>query len=332
MQFMAPELEQGGRLEVSETADVYSLGKVIFYMLSGGMTLPRERLSEQPYVTVFDQSSTRQRLLQILIGKMIAPPPNRMSTMADVLAELNKVAKWESGPLMSAAPEAMLRIEEIKRRALAAQQRQERENATRLARDATVDVVKSSVLSWCEDRLMAVSDLFGNGGGLASSVRRSDRAIDVQIPDHRLGPGIELWLESDAERFGYAHVLRLSFCTSFKITFTRNAGVAEIGVDVPESEHIGVAILPTYGRSFGRKNPPQWHYLTADGGIKQYEPPKPSLPQRPLMMSQSTRNPLPKPTKVMLATFSTAEWPNVTDTLEAMLAAAIDIFTKCATN
>jgi serine/threonine protein kinase len=32
--FMAPELEDGGQLDVSPAADVYSLGKVIYYMIS----------------------------------------------------------------------------------------------------------------------------------------------------------------------------------------------------------------------------------------------------------------------------------------------------------
>jgi serine/threonine protein kinase len=32
--FMAPELEDGGRLEVTFAADIYSLGKVIYYMLA----------------------------------------------------------------------------------------------------------------------------------------------------------------------------------------------------------------------------------------------------------------------------------------------------------
>jgi hypothetical protein len=46
---MAPELEGGGQLDLSPAADVYSLGKVIYYMLSGGTILPRERLHDPEY-------------------------------------------------------------------------------------------------------------------------------------------------------------------------------------------------------------------------------------------------------------------------------------------
>jgi serine/threonine protein kinase len=44
--FMAPELEGGGQLDVTVDADIYSLGKVIYYMLTGGVRLPRENLEE----------------------------------------------------------------------------------------------------------------------------------------------------------------------------------------------------------------------------------------------------------------------------------------------
>jgi serine/threonine protein kinase len=64
--FMAPELEDGSRLDVTPAADVYSLGKVIYYMLSGGMTLPRERLNEQQFRRIFDKGE-RYRLLELLL-------------------------------------------------------------------------------------------------------------------------------------------------------------------------------------------------------------------------------------------------------------------------
>jgi serine/threonine protein kinase len=44
--FMAPELEGGGQLDVTADTDIYSLGKVIYYMLTGGVRLPRENLEQ----------------------------------------------------------------------------------------------------------------------------------------------------------------------------------------------------------------------------------------------------------------------------------------------
>lgn len=54
--FMAPELEQGGQLDVRPSADIYSLGKVIFYMVSGGGILPRDRIHEEQFRKVFAKS------------------------------------------------------------------------------------------------------------------------------------------------------------------------------------------------------------------------------------------------------------------------------------
>lgn len=42
--YMAPELEDGRNLDVTAAADVYSLGKVIYFLLSGGDVFSREKL------------------------------------------------------------------------------------------------------------------------------------------------------------------------------------------------------------------------------------------------------------------------------------------------
>jgi serine/threonine protein kinase len=41
--YMAPELEGGRSLDVTPTADIYSLGKILPFMLSGGRIFSREK-------------------------------------------------------------------------------------------------------------------------------------------------------------------------------------------------------------------------------------------------------------------------------------------------
>lgn len=47
--YMAPELEDGRIEEISEKSDVYSLGKVLYWLLSGGRVFSREKHREQKW-------------------------------------------------------------------------------------------------------------------------------------------------------------------------------------------------------------------------------------------------------------------------------------------
>ena len=85
--FMAPELEGGGKLDVGPEADVYSLGKVIFFMLSGGTILPRERLNETPYREVLEGKGLG-RLKALLSGMIRRDPKTRIQTMTEVIEHL----------------------------------------------------------------------------------------------------------------------------------------------------------------------------------------------------------------------------------------------------
>lgn len=94
--FMAPELEGGGQLDVGPEADVYSLGKVIFYMLSGGTILPRERLNESPYREVLERDGLG-RLNSLLSGMIRRDPKTRIQTMAEVIEHLVSILAGMDG-------------------------------------------------------------------------------------------------------------------------------------------------------------------------------------------------------------------------------------------
>ena len=76
--FMAPEAEAGGPVDLKPSADVYSLGKVIFYMLSGGKVLPREWHRQPPWNEAFQGADPRLGPIGDLLDGMIALLPGRI--------------------------------------------------------------------------------------------------------------------------------------------------------------------------------------------------------------------------------------------------------------
>jgi hypothetical protein len=94
--FMAPELDHGGQLDVGPEADVYSLGKVIFFMLSGGTILPREQLHETPYREVLEGNGLG-RLTVLLSGMIRYDAATRIQTMAEVIEHLDSILRGMDG-------------------------------------------------------------------------------------------------------------------------------------------------------------------------------------------------------------------------------------------
>jgi serine/threonine protein kinase len=118
--FMAPELEQGGQLDVTPSADIYSLGKVLFYMLSGGVILPRERIHEEQFRKAFAKGE-RYGLMEVLLSGMICPQDRRIQSAEEVIKQLEKIEAWEKNArLLPIGDEARAGIEQIKRRSLEA--------------------------------------------------------------------------------------------------------------------------------------------------------------------------------------------------------------------
>jgi serine/threonine protein kinase len=89
--FMAPELEYGGQLKVTSDVDIYSLGKVIYYMITGGIRMPRERLHEDEYAAPF-AGGGRPLRLKILLSQMICEHRDRIKSMDEVIRRLDALA------------------------------------------------------------------------------------------------------------------------------------------------------------------------------------------------------------------------------------------------
>ena len=92
--FIAPELDESGVTQVTPAADVYSLGQMLFYMLSGGRRVARENIFDSRYSEFFTKGP-RHELFRLLLSKMIAPIATRYKDMTQVLTELAQIENWE---------------------------------------------------------------------------------------------------------------------------------------------------------------------------------------------------------------------------------------------
>jgi len=94
--FIAPEIEGGGVIEdVDASVDIYSLGKIIYYIFSGGKTFPRERMRENEYDIFSQESGGRLQKLGYVLDKMICERKKRINDMADVINEINLLQAWD---------------------------------------------------------------------------------------------------------------------------------------------------------------------------------------------------------------------------------------------
>jgi serine/threonine protein kinase len=248
--FMAPELEAGGRLEVTPAADIYSLGKLIYFMISGGTILPREELTDPRFAHLFDRGE-RYRRVQLLLTRMVCLLDRRLTTMADVVAQLKAIEAWESSaislPLDAAARDGISRLQGL---ALRNQQAAVEAAAARASRDQLIASVRQAFSTWAEVEFKK----------LAAHIATPQIAVSV-LP-LRLAPnepavaqlgarshyeliaGCELVLEiSDPAS---SHALQLLLC--IKRTFIVQVSRGNVPPPVPEVVIPELAVLSVYAR------------------------------------------------------------------------------------
>jgi len=101
--FIAPELEDGRVLEVSSKADTYSLGKLLYWLMSGGRVFSRERHRERDWdLKGYNHAAPSWwnniylEHVNRLLDFMIRPDPGERIVADNVLTELAKVTRWVS--------------------------------------------------------------------------------------------------------------------------------------------------------------------------------------------------------------------------------------------
>jgi serine/threonine protein kinase len=85
--YMAPELEDGLNIEVGAEADVYSLGKILYWLISGGDMFSRERHRISKYDLTRDRKDAAIFFIyDLLDGMIVADPEKRRFRNANDIA------------------------------------------------------------------------------------------------------------------------------------------------------------------------------------------------------------------------------------------------------
>lgn len=89
--YMAPELEHGRNLDVDARADIYSLGKILYWLLSGGVHLPRERFSDHAYRLRERNGEAAFDVFDAVFNRTLTPyPRERFKNVQRLLEEFDE--------------------------------------------------------------------------------------------------------------------------------------------------------------------------------------------------------------------------------------------------
>jgi serine/threonine protein kinase len=154
--FMAPELEGGGQLDITPAVDVYSLGKVMFYMLSGGTLLPREDIHLPQYARFF-AGGQRHVFLQTLLTRMVAPLQARITTMDEVRQQISRIAEWDRTAQVPFNPSTMSALNRLQQRIVSQGRENIRVQQVWEQTSQLIESLKQPFAEWLEGLLMGAA-------------------------------------------------------------------------------------------------------------------------------------------------------------------------------
>ena len=258
--FMAPELEDGGRLEVTPAADIYSLGKVIYYMLSGGVIVPRERVHEAQFSGLFDKGQ-RYRLIEILLHRMICPRDRRIQSATEVLKELSQIEDWERNALLlPMSGSALAAVEELKRRSLETGRIAAENREARAQEAQALGTLQQSVTGWLTAELEKIAATVASDT-ITCEVREAGlpngnfRVQTGQKSMYRALNGIELTFADHHDPANRKHALQFFLCEHIRqVVMIQSVPVQKPpSLVLPRDGEFG--IVPIYRQSLKHQNP-----------------------------------------------------------------------------
>jgi hypothetical protein len=167
--------------EVSPSVDVYSLGQVLFNLLSGGRVFLRENVHDARHDASFPPGE-QAKWLRVLLGQMVTVKEWRIEIMEDVGAELRRVSDWK---LMASAgsltQQALAELAALRRRV-----QQEARDDVGVDKDiADLNSIRSGVetgvTALIEDKFKEAADQVRQGGDFDAGLSSESLAKALRI-------------------------------------------------------------------------------------------------------------------------------------------------------
>jgi hypothetical protein len=168
--FIAPELEEGRGGDPTPAADIYSLGMVIFYMLTGGKRVVRENVFAEEHKGHFAKGH-RYGLLRLLLSRMISPFDRRYRELEWVIRELRQIDQWERNAVGVLLDEhAVAATQQLQGRVAGEIERQANFETVRNDEIRLLHSVAESVIDWLGGVLRVQRNAIGAGAVLEAGV------------------------------------------------------------------------------------------------------------------------------------------------------------------
>jgi serine/threonine protein kinase len=337
--FIAPELDEHGQLDAEPTADVYSLGKVIYYLFSGGVIVPRERLHEERYSAIF-KSGQRHQLFRRLLGEMICGYDERFKTMSDVLQGLQRIEEWEqtaqSRPLSASTLDSIHRLQneaEKKRQVL-----DESTTARGLEQDRLA-AVRQSFKDWASEALRPIAEAIAAPSLSAAVAPIDDLSMELNkiLLSHNsfyeAAACVQLAVAETGERHRTTHLLKLVL---YKKTIVKVVMVSGDGhtSQACTPRDFQLAFIPVYARQSAALGGKESRGFFSQGkmiGNVMY--PLPTLPGIPRDRQMSNRpftllgiNANFFSSATLHLEFNMSTWPPPLETLNEIVERAVETF------
>jgi serine/threonine protein kinase len=322
--FIAPELTEYGVHDVKPAADIYSLGQLIFYMLTGGQWVSHLNVLDRRYDPVFSKGE-RHRLLRLLLGKMIAPLTNRYGDMNVVIGELEQVENWERNAAGSLLDEVALQsTARLQQRIIGELQQKADAEAVRKSEQNLINTVAISTTEWLAKEMEAQKPVLSAGGAIVVDVyvneprNRHPLQVDTQndtlFQEHDI---VSLFVRPMTNKGYRAYILHLYVCSEInhKLAFEDPAYLGRPG-------NPAMAVLPMF--EVRDDTPRRIEVESSDKGYILGEPRKHGVPRAvpitsaPIWHHQIANRHYIDGT-VAITRFDAANWPAARSTIIEML-------------